>query len=204
MTAANSSSISDGAAALVLMRRSEAERRGARARARICAHTSHAQAPAWFATAPVAGQNVGAGLADRVRETFRSAAWIGSGLMLSLTLLCQWHPALLIRGFTSEPEVVAIGAGFLKIISWNFVASGLIFTCSGMFQALANTWPSVLSSGTRLLTFVLPAIWLSRQPSFELRHLWILSVLSVGLHAATSLWLLRGELRRRLVPTPET
>jgi len=54
VTAANASSISDGAAALVLMPRSEAERRGLRPRARICGHASHAQAPAWFTTAPVA------------------------------------------------------------------------------------------------------------------------------------------------------
>ncbi len=53
VTAANSSSISDGAAALVLMRRSEAGRRGLRPRAVICGHASHAQAPAWFTTAPV-------------------------------------------------------------------------------------------------------------------------------------------------------
>ena len=53
VTAANSSSISDGAAALVLMRRSEAERRGLTPRATVRGHTSHAQAPAWFTTAPV-------------------------------------------------------------------------------------------------------------------------------------------------------
>ncbi len=54
VTAANSSSISDGAAALVLMRASEAEKRGLTPRARILGHTSHAQEPAWFVTAPVA------------------------------------------------------------------------------------------------------------------------------------------------------
>ena len=54
VTAANSSSISDGAAALVLMRRSEAERRGLAVRATIAGHASHAQAPALFTTAPVA------------------------------------------------------------------------------------------------------------------------------------------------------
>ncbi|MCB1761329.1 MAG: acetyl-CoA C-acyltransferase [Gammaproteobacteria bacterium] len=54
VTAANSSSISDGAAALVLMRRSEAERRGLKPRAEIRGHTTHAQEPAWFTTAPVA------------------------------------------------------------------------------------------------------------------------------------------------------
>jgi len=53
VTAANSSSISDGAAALVLMRRSEAGRRGLQPRAVIRGHASHAQAPAWFTTAPV-------------------------------------------------------------------------------------------------------------------------------------------------------
>ncbi|WP_421858648.1 thiolase family protein [Oricola sp.] len=53
VTAANASSISDGAAALVLMRESEAKARGATIRARILGHASHAQEPGWFTTAPV-------------------------------------------------------------------------------------------------------------------------------------------------------
>ena len=53
VTAANSSSISDGAAALVLMRLSEAQRRGVTPLATIVGHASHARAPAWFTTAPV-------------------------------------------------------------------------------------------------------------------------------------------------------
>ncbi len=52
VTAANSSSISDGAAALVLMRRSEAEKRGLTPLAIIRGHTTHAHEPAWFTTAP--------------------------------------------------------------------------------------------------------------------------------------------------------
>ena len=53
VTAANSSSISDGAAALILMRKSEATRRGIKPLARILGHATHAQEPAWFTTAPV-------------------------------------------------------------------------------------------------------------------------------------------------------
>ncbi|PCI34537.1 MAG: acetyl-CoA C-acyltransferase [Alphaproteobacteria bacterium] len=53
VTAANASSISDGAAALVLMKQSEAERRGLTVLARIMGHTTHAQAPEWFSTAPI-------------------------------------------------------------------------------------------------------------------------------------------------------
>lgn len=53
VTPANSSSISDGAAVLVVMRSSEAERRGLQPLARIVGHATHAQAPGWFTTAPV-------------------------------------------------------------------------------------------------------------------------------------------------------
>jgi acetyl-CoA C-acetyltransferase len=53
VTAANSSSISDGAAALVLMRRSSAEKRGLAPLATVIGHASHAQEPGWFTTAPV-------------------------------------------------------------------------------------------------------------------------------------------------------
>jgi len=57
VTAANSSSISDGAAALVLMRQSEAEKRGLTPLARIVAHSTHSQEPEWFTTAPVGALN---------------------------------------------------------------------------------------------------------------------------------------------------
>jgi acetyl-CoA C-acetyltransferase len=53
VTAANSSSISDGAAALVMMRRSTAEKRGLAPLAVIRGHSTHAQEPGWFTTAPV-------------------------------------------------------------------------------------------------------------------------------------------------------
>ncbi|MDE0147719.1 MAG: acetyl-CoA C-acyltransferase [Rhodospirillaceae bacterium] len=65
VTPANSSSISDGASALVLTTQSEAEKRGLTPRARIVAHATHAQEPAWFTTAPV-------GAIDKVLE---KAGW---------------------------------------------------------------------------------------------------------------------------------
>ena len=53
ITAASSSSINDGAAAMVLMRASTAQRLGCKPLARIVGHATHAQAPEWFSTAPV-------------------------------------------------------------------------------------------------------------------------------------------------------
>lgn len=151
-----------------------------------------------FAVSPIAGQNFGARRADRVRETFRSAALVSTVIMVALTFICQWDPDLLIGAFSSDPHVVEVGAQYLRIISWNFIGTGIIFTCSGLFQALGNTWPALLSSGGRIITFCLPAVWLSVHPWVRLEHFWYLSVATVALQALMSLWLLQGELRRRL------
>ena len=119
--------------------------------------------------------------------------------MLTLTLLCQIAPEVPVSFFTDDPAVIAVGGQFLHIISWNFVATGLIFTCSGVFQALGNTVPALLAGATRLTTFAIPAIWISGRPWFELRHLWMLSVVTVTLQAVFSWWLLQREFRRVLV-----
>lgn len=153
-----------------------------------------------FAAAPVAGQNFGAGLHDRTRKAFSSAAVIGTSIMLLLTIVIQLEGEWMVRFFTRDPGVVSVATGFLHIISFNFVASGVIFTCSSMFQAVGNTMPSVLSSGTRLLTFAIPAVYLSSRPGFQIRHIWILSVATVALQLVVSLLLLRREFRKRLEP----
>jgi acetyl-CoA C-acetyltransferase len=65
LTAASSSKISDGAAATVLMSADEAARRGLKPLARIVAHSTHSQDPAWFTTAPV----------DALRKVLDKAGW---------------------------------------------------------------------------------------------------------------------------------
>ena len=155
-----------------------------------------------FAVAPVAGQNFGARRADRVRQTFQTAALIETGVMAVLTVLCAWAPHVLVEPFTKDPRVIEMGSQYLQIVAWNFVASGFIFCCSGMFQAMGNTWPSLLSSATRLVTFAIPAVWLSVQPGFRLEQLWYLSVATYALQAVFSFALVRRELRRKLVFAP--
>ncbi|MBX3702309.1 MAG: MATE family efflux transporter [Steroidobacteraceae bacterium] len=151
-----------------------------------------------FATGPVAGQNYGAKQFARVRETLRSAVTMSVAIMIVLTLLCQWRPDWLVRGFTQDPAVIEVASHFLRLISWNFAASGIIFTCSGVFQGLGHTWPALGSSASRLLTFMLPALWLSTQPWLALDHVWYLSVASVWIQAGVSLVLVYRVMRRRL------
>lgn len=151
-----------------------------------------------FAVAPVAGQNFGAGQAERVRETVKRAALFSSGLMLSLLAFCQISPHALVAPFSTDPAVVDVAATFLRIISLNFLPSALIFTASGAFQALGDTRPALIGSGSRLITFALPAIWMSMQPWARLEYVWVLSAASVMVHAAIVLWLLQRQLRTKL------
>ena len=151
-----------------------------------------------FAAAPVAGQNFGARQPERVGETFRAAVKLCTALMFVLMLLCQWRPEVLIGFFSKEAEVIEIGSQFLHIISFNFVLSGVVFTCSSMFQALGNTLPSLYSSATRLITYSVPVIWMTTQPWFRLDHVWFLSVATVVLQTIVSFVLVQKQMRVRL------
>ena len=152
-----------------------------------------------LAAGPIAGQNVGAGNSARVRETFVKSALITTIVMVGFMLLAQLKPEFLLAGFSNDQETMAIAYLFLRIISFNMVAQGLIFTCSSMFQGLGNTKPVLLSSATRVFTYSLPAIWLSTRPGFRMEYVWYLSIAATTLQALLSLWLLRREFRKRLV-----
>ena len=155
-----------------------------------------------FSVAPVAGQNFGAQLGDRVRRTFRDAAWMATGTMLALTLLCWSIPGTLVAAFSSDPAVIAMGTEYLRIISLNFVASGLIFVASSMFQGMGNTMPSLIASGVRIILVAVSVLVAARMPGFELRWVWWLSVVSVYIQLALAMVLLRWELSRRLAWAP--
>ena len=155
-----------------------------------------------FAAGPIAGQNFGAKMGSRVRETFFKAAGLSTVVMIGVTAFLQWRPEVLVAFFTPEAEAQAVGATFLRIISWTFIAQGVVFTCSGIFQGLGNTIPAMLSSAIRLCVFVPLAVWVSSRPAFHLDEVWWLSVSTVWLQAAVSYVLLRHQFKRRLVDRP--
>ena len=156
-----------------------------------------------FSVAPVAGQNFGARRADRVRETMRVAIRIAVIAMAVFAIACHIAPRALIGIFSKDPQVLAQGEEYLRIVSWNFVCAGVVFVSSSMFQAIGNTVPSLISSFVRLTVAVVPALIFSRMAGFQLYWIWYLGVASVTLQMIVSLLMLRGELRKRLnCPAP--
>jgi Na+-driven multidrug efflux pump len=104
--------------------------------------------------------------------------------------------------FTADQRVMTFGGEYLRIISWVFVPSGIIFAGSSTLQGLGNTRPALAASAMRLLLFALPAYVLSSQPSFEMRHVWYLSVASVIIHMTILVWLVHRQFHERLAPMP--
>jgi putative MATE family efflux protein len=153
-----------------------------------------------FAVAPVAGQNFGARRPDRVRATFRIASLLALAGTAGVVVLCQLLPAAMVRAFSIEPAVVAVGEEYLRIVSWCYLGSGIIFVTSSMFQAMGNTRPSLLTSAVRVVVVAIPVFLLSRRPGFQLTWVWYLTVVSVALQFVLSLWLLRREFASRLGP----
>ena len=153
-----------------------------------------------FAAGPVAGQNVGAGKADRVRTTFLSAVGMAvAGTAVSGLIGYIWAEPLM-RVFSHDPDVVRIGVEYLHIVAWSFIASGVVFVSSSMFQALGNTVPPLITSVSRITLIAIPIIVLSRQPGFDLKTIWYLSAFGVALQMVANLLLLRREFQRRFAP----
>lgn len=159
-----------------------------------------------FSVAPVAGQNFGARLGSRVRATFKDAARLAVAWQVFFFLVVQLTAAAMVRTFAKDPAVIAVGEGYLKIIAFGFPASGLLFVASSMFQAMGNTVPSLIASGSRMAVLIVPLVMLSRVSGFDLHWVWYLSLATAYLQLALALWLLRGEFARRLgtgVAAPE-
>jgi len=151
-----------------------------------------------FATAPVVGQNFGAREGGRVRHTFMYAAVISACTMLLITALCHIAPESLIRLFSRDAAVVAFGAEYLRIVSWNFAASGVIFVGSSTLQGIGNTRPALLASTMRVVLFAIPAYVIASRPDFQMSTIWIWSVITVVLHACLLMWLVRRQFTEKL------
>ena len=151
-----------------------------------------------FAVAPVAGQNFAAHKGDRVRAAFKAAAGMAAGAMSVSAIVIFAAAPRLMRIFTSDSEVIAVGVEYLRIVVLNFVASGITFVSSSMFQALGNTIPSLATSALRLVVSILPAIFLARVTGFHLTWIWYIGAVAVFLQMSVNLFLLQREFRLKL------
>ena len=159
-----------------------------------------------IAASALAGQNYGARLGSRVRETFAVTLKLSLGSMVLLCLVAQAIPATLVGAFSRDPAVLAAGVSFLRVISLNLLATGVAFSCFGVLSGLGNTIPTLISSTTRIALIVAGTLLLVKLGTFQVTWLWWLSVSATVVQMSMNLWFLRRELLRKLGPSaaPET
>ena len=122
-----------------------------------------------FAVGPVAGQNFGA-RQSRTREArhFEPARASRRRRCSCSRVRYGSAPRRWCSVFSSDPQVIAVGEEYLHIVAFNFVASGIIFVSSSMFQAMGNTMPSLITSAARILIVAVPVLLLAQTPGFAL------------------------------------
>ena len=123
-------------------------------------------------------------------------------MMVLVTLFLPVAARGLVGFFTQATDVIEIGATYLRIISWNFVAQGIIFTCSGMFQGARQHPARDAEHGDPAHGIRARRNVDVTQPGFKLDQLWVLSVVTVWFQALVSYLLLRHQFNRRLVDGP--
>jgi len=157
-----------------------------------------------MANAPIVGQSYGAGNVARIRAAFGVASGIGVAFMAALTALVRRFAEPLVRLFTGDEMVVAVGVGYLRILALTFVATALIFAAVSVFQGVGRTTRPFFSSVVRLIAFVIPAAIVARSGRSSLETLWMISALSIGVQAALNLLFVALEFRSLARTNPTT
>ena len=108
------------------------------------------------ATTTMVGQTMGADDADRAEKVAWTAVGLTFGLMMLLILITQFFPAQIISVFNDNPEVVAIGVNFLKIVGLSFGFLGVRIVIGGSFRGAGNTVAAMVLAIVALWGFRVP------------------------------------------------
>ena len=108
---------------------------------------------------PIVSFNYGARRSDRILQTVRLSAIYAVSIMVIGMAVVQLIPGQLLLLFDASEHMLRIGVPALRIISLCFVFAGFTIVCSSVFQALGNSFFSMIMSITRQLAVLLPAAY---------------------------------------------
>lgn len=136
---------------------------------------------------PIVGFNYGAGHYKRVQETLRlviitSTCITGAGFLCS-----QLFPEFIVKGFTNDPELIAISANGLRITLFAFLLVGSQLSISQFFQSIGVAWKAMFLSLSRQCLFLIPTLLLF-PPFYGLDGVWLASPFA-DIIAAVTAWL---------------
>ncbi|HNV69173.1 MAG TPA: MATE family efflux transporter [Candidatus Ozemobacteraceae bacterium] len=118
-----------------------------------------------MATASLAGQNIGAGKFDRVRQTFRWAAALSVSITFPAACVAYFFPDFILGLFISDPVVTELGRSYLRIIAPGSLFFSIMFASNGVINGAGHTIATTF--------FTLIGMWIVRVPlAWWLSHRW--------------------------------
>ena len=150
---------------------------------------------------PIVGYNYGADHPERVRQVVKLSSIVTTAISVGTTLLLLAIPALLLRIFTQDSEVISMGAPAIRTIILAFPTVGFQVVAAGMYQALGKALPALVLALLRQVILLTPLILLLPR-FFGLGGIWISFPIADGGAALITGWmmftLLRQMLRQRI------
>ena len=158
-----------------------------------------------MAVSTLAGQNLGAGQPKRVREVFWWGLALSGAISLVFSVLAVSLPELLLRIFLREPRVIAIGAGYLRIVGCSYVLFAVMFVSNGVINGAGHTLATTIMSVLSLWGVRLPLAAFLAYSLHSVTGVWYAMLIGVGAGMLLSLgyyssgrW--QRPIRRGLVP----
>lgn len=152
-----------------------------------------------LAVTSLVGQNLGAGKHERVKEVVRWSILMTVGITSVVSFVALAFPGPLLSTFTSDPDVLKEGIGYLRIVGFAYIPYALMFMLSGILRGAGDTVPSMLISIVTLWCVRIPlAMRFSR--AMGSRGIWLGLAISPAIGAGLNyLYFLSGRWKTRAV-----
>ena len=151
---------------------------------------------------PIVGYNYGANQIGRVRQAVRLSYTITTAMSAGTTILLLSIPALLLRVFTQDAEVISMGSPAIRIIILAFPTVGFQVVAAGMYQALGRPLPALVLALLRQVILLTPLVLILPQV-IGLQGIWTSFPIADGLAAIVTALMLTSALRA-LQDRPDT
>jgi len=144
---------------------------------------------------PIVGYNYGANQPERVRQVVRLSNIVTTIMSTGTTILLLAVPAVLLRIFTQDSEVIAMGTPAMRIVILAFPTVGFQVVAAGMFQALGKAIPALMLALLRQVILLTPLIVLLPR-YLGLNGVWISFPIADGAAALITGWMMVVLLRQ--------
>ncbi len=133
-----------------------------------------------MAASTLAGQNIGAGEYGRVRQVFWWALALSGGISAVIAAFAVGMPGVILRAFLNEPQVIKIGATYLRIVGFTYVLYAVLFVSNGVINGAGHTLATTLISMTALWGIRIPLAMILPRYVGDERGIWIAMLSSVA------------------------